>query len=85
VAMAVGKAGPRVNLSAMQIAIGGVTVARHGARAAGVSEAQLSRRLSRDEIVIEVDAGVTGGRGRARVWTCDLTRGYIDINADYRS
>jgi glutamate N-acetyltransferase/amino-acid N-acetyltransferase len=35
------------------------------------------------EIAIEVDIGL--GRGRARVWTCDLTHGYISINADYRS
>jgi glutamate N-acetyltransferase / amino-acid N-acetyltransferase len=35
------------------------------------------------DIVIAVDVGV--GRGKATVWTCDLTRGYIDINADYRS
>ncbi|HQT75138.1 MAG TPA: bifunctional ornithine acetyltransferase/N-acetylglutamate synthase, partial [Acidiphilium sp.] len=30
-----------------------------------------------------VDLGM--GRGRARVWTCDLTHGYIDINGSYRS
>jgi glutamate N-acetyltransferase/amino-acid N-acetyltransferase len=35
------------------------------------------------EIAIDVDVGV--GRGRATVWTCDLTHGYIDINAHYRS
>ena len=32
---------------------------------------------------IHVDIGL--GRGKARVWTCDLTHGYISINADYRS
>jgi len=36
-----------------------------------------------DEISIEVDVGV--GKASATVWTCDLTHGYIDINADYRS
>ena len=35
------------------------------------------------EIIVRVDVGV--GDGRATVWTCDLTHGYIDINADYRS
>jgi glutamate N-acetyltransferase/amino-acid N-acetyltransferase len=35
------------------------------------------------EIAITVDVGV--GRGRATVWTCDLTHGYISINGDYRS
>jgi glutamate N-acetyltransferase/amino-acid N-acetyltransferase len=39
------------------------------------------------DILIEVDVGVDGGAGAgaATVWTCDLTHGYIDINADYRS
>ena len=35
------------------------------------------------EVRITVDLGL--GHGRARVWTCDLTHGYISINADYRS
>jgi glutamate N-acetyltransferase/amino-acid N-acetyltransferase len=35
------------------------------------------------DIIIDVDVGV--GRGKSTVWTCDLTHGYIDINADYRS
>jgi glutamate N-acetyltransferase/amino-acid N-acetyltransferase len=35
------------------------------------------------EVTIDVDLGL--GRGRATVWTCDLTHGYISINADYRS
>ena len=40
-------------------------------------------RRFRPNIAIDVDVGV--GKGRARVWTCDLTHGYISINADYRS
>ena len=36
-------------------------------------------------INVDIGAGVKGGRGRATVWTCDLTHGYIEINADYRS
>jgi glutamate N-acetyltransferase/amino-acid N-acetyltransferase len=35
------------------------------------------------DIKIAVDVGVA--RGKATVWTCDLTHGYIDINASYRS
>jgi glutamate N-acetyltransferase/amino-acid N-acetyltransferase len=33
------------------------------------------------DIGVELDLG----DGRATVWTCDLTHGYISINADYRS
>jgi glutamate N-acetyltransferase/amino-acid N-acetyltransferase len=39
--------------------------------------------MKNQEITIGVDLGL--GQGQARVWTCDLTHGYIDINADYRS
>ena len=35
------------------------------------------------DIAIDVDLGI--GRGKATVWTCDLTHGYIDINGSYRS
>ena len=39
--------------------------------------------LRGQEVAIGVDVGV--GKATAKVWTCDLTHGYIDINADYRS
>ena len=34
---------------------------------------------------IQIDLQLTEGNHSARVWTCDLTRGYIDINASYIS
>jgi len=83
VVMAAGKSGQRLDPSRLRVAIGGVTVAAHGARVDDYNEAPLNQHLRGDEVLIEVDAGV--GDGRACVWTCDLTRGYIDINADYRS
>jgi len=39
--------------------------------------------MSGREIQITVDLGI--GTGRATVWTCDLTHGYVDINGAYRS
>ena len=39
--------------------------------------------MKNSELVIAVDLGL--GDGTATVWTCDLTHGYVDINADYRS
>ena len=83
VVMAAGKSGQRLDPSRLRVAIGGITVAAHGARVDDYNEAPLNQHLRGDEVLIEVDAGV--GDGRACVWTCDLTRGYIDINADYRS
>ena len=39
--------------------------------------------MKRDEITIRADIGL--GSGQARVWTCDLTKAYVEINGDYRS
>ena len=83
IVMAVGKAGERADRDRLSIRIGGVEVARDGMVVPGYDEAPVARHMKGREIEIEVDVGV--GRGRATVWTCDLTHGYIDINADYRS
>ena len=83
VVMAIGKAGEKADRDKLAIAIGGVRVAAKGLRVPDYDEAPVAAHMKGREIVIEVDVGV--GRGRATVWTCDLTHGYIDINADYRS
>ena len=83
IVMAVGKSGQRVEPARLKIAIGGVPVTEAGKRIDGFDEAPLSAHLKGREIAIEVDLGLADGC--ARVWTCDLTHGYIDINADYRS
>ena len=83
IVMAVGKAGQKANRDALAIDIGGVTVARDGVRVEGYDETPVAAHMKGQEINIAIDVGV--GRGRATVWTCDLTHGYIDINADYRS
>jgi glutamate N-acetyltransferase/amino-acid N-acetyltransferase len=83
IVMAVGKAGERAERDRLKIVIGGVKVAARGARVPDYDEAPVAAHMKGREIAVAVDVGV--GRGRARVWTCDLTHGYIDINADYRS
>ncbi len=83
VVMAVGKAGETADRDRLEIRFGGTTVARDGAVVPDYDEAPVARYLSGDEIEIGVDLHF--GSGRARVWTCDLTHGYISINADYRS
>jgi len=83
IVMAVGKSGEEIAETALDILVGGHAVALEGAPPAGYDEAPVARHMAGREIVIAVDVGV--GRGTATVWTCDLTRGYIDINADYRS
>ena len=83
IVMAVGKSGATADRDRLSIRFGDVWVARDGWRAPDYSEEATSAYMKNQEIVIGVDLGL--GRGKARVWTCDLTHGYIDINADYRS
>jgi glutamate N-acetyltransferase/amino-acid N-acetyltransferase len=83
VVMAVGKSGEPVEMARLGIAFGGHPVARDGAAVPGLDEAPVAAHLAGREIAIEVVVGA--GPGSATVWTCDLTHGYIDINADYRS
>jgi len=83
VVMAVGKAGEPAERDRLAIAIGGVMVARKGLRVPDYDEAPVAAHMKGRDIVIDVDLGL--GRGKATVWTCDLTHGYIDINGSYRS
>ncbi len=83
VVMAVGKAGEPAERDKLSISFGATQVARNGLAVEGYDEAPVAAHLKGREIDIGVDLGL--GEGRATVWTCDLTHGYIAINADYRS
>jgi glutamate N-acetyltransferase/amino-acid N-acetyltransferase len=83
VVMAVGKAGEKAERDRLNIYFGDIRVAHQGQRDAAYDEAAASVYMKRDEIEIAVDLGL--GRGRATVWTCDLTKEYVAINGDYRS
>jgi glutamate N-acetyltransferase/amino-acid N-acetyltransferase len=83
IVMAVGKAGEAVDRDRLSIWLGDIEVARDGEVAPNYREEQGAAYMKRPEIVITVDVGV--GVDEATVWTCDLTKGYIEINADYRS
>ncbi|NBC35386.1 bifunctional glutamate N-acetyltransferase/amino-acid acetyltransferase ArgJ [Novosphingobium sp. FSY-8] len=83
VVMAVGKAGEPADRDRLSIGFGGTWAAKDGQPLADYDEAPVAAHLQGQNISIEVDIGL--GEGRAQVWTCDLTHGYISINADYRS
>jgi len=83
VVMAVGKSGARADRDLLSIWFGDLEVARQGEVSPDHDEDRAVAYMKNEEIVIHVDLGLGGGT--ARVWTCDLTHGYIDINADYRS
>jgi glutamate N-acetyltransferase/amino-acid N-acetyltransferase len=83
IVMAVGKSGATADRDRLGIRFGDVEVAKDGWRSEGYSEDAAAAHMRGQNIEIGVDIGI--GTGRATVWTCDLTHGYISINADYRS
>ncbi|MBL4859029.1 MAG: bifunctional glutamate N-acetyltransferase/amino-acid acetyltransferase ArgJ [Erythrobacter sp.] len=83
VVMAIGKAGEPADRDRLSIGFGGTWAAKDGQPLADYDETPVAAHLAGQDIRIDVDLGM--GDGRATVWTCDLTHGYISINADYRS
>lgn len=83
VVMAVGKAGEPADRDRLSIWFGDNRLAHEGERDASYSEAATSAYMKRDEVRIRAELGI--GRGKATVWTCDLTKEYVAINGDYRS
>ena len=83
IVMAVGKSGEQANRDQLCISMGGVEIAATGQAVEGYDEAPVAEHMKGQDIYIAVDVGI--GQGSATVWTCDLTHGYISINADYRT
>jgi len=83
IVMAVGKAGEPADRDRLSIWFGSTRVAHKGLIDPEYEEASVAEYMKGREITIKVDLDI--GPGSARVWTCDLTHGYININADYRS
>jgi glutamate N-acetyltransferase/amino-acid N-acetyltransferase len=83
IVMAVGKSGEPADRDRLAIGVGGTWMARKGTVVPGYDEAPVVAHMKGREVEITVDIGL--GEGQARVWTCDLTHGYIDINGSYRS
>ena len=83
VVMAVGKAGEPAERDLLSVWFGDIRVARQGERDPDYSEAATSAYMKSEEIAIRADIGL--GNGKATVWTCDLTKEYVEINGDYRS
>ena len=83
VVMAIGKSGAEADRDRLSIRFGDVEVAKEGWRSPNYSEEAAAAHMKGEHIRIAVDLGL--GSGKATVWTCDLTHGYIEINADYRS
>ncbi|MCE8552862.1 bifunctional glutamate N-acetyltransferase/amino-acid acetyltransferase ArgJ [Ruegeria pomeroyi] len=83
VVMAIGKSGAAADRDLLSISFGDILVAEKGWVSPGYREEDAAAYMKGQELVIGVDLGL--GEGKSTVWTCDLTHGYIEINADYRS
>ncbi len=83
VVAAIGKSGAEADRDKLSIRFGTILVAEKGWRNPKYREEDGAAYMQRPELVISVDMGL--GRGKRKVWTCDLTNRYIEINADYRS
>jgi glutamate N-acetyltransferase/amino-acid N-acetyltransferase len=83
VVAAVGKAGEKAERDLLSIWFGDIRVAHEGLRDPDYDEAAATAVMKQDKIVIRADIGL--GKGKATVWTCDLTKEYVAINGDYRS
>lgn len=83
VVMAVGKAGVEADRDKLSIWFGPHRLAVGGERDSNYNEEEASRYMKGQHIVIKVDIGL--GNGSATIWSCDLTKEYVEINGDYRS
>lgn len=81
--MAIGKSGEDADRDLIEISIGGVKITENGQVVAGYDETPVAAHMKGQYVNIEVKLGL--GDGAATIYTCDLTHGYIEINADYRS
>ena len=81
--MALGKTGVALNNSKISIKFGRFFILKFGQNVLLKNVKKINNYLKRKEIEISVTVG--NGSGSSSVWTCDLTKNYININTDYRS
>ena len=81
--MAIGNSSAKVNQKKISIKIGNFIIIKEGEKSKNYEEVEVSKYLKNKEIIISIDLFL--GKGFNKVWTCDLTKKYIEINADYRS
>ena len=81
--MAIGKAGVAINFEKLSIKLGDISIIQNGKISSNYNEQQASDYMKNDNIDIVVS--IFNGSKNFTVYTMDLTKKYIDINADYRS
>ena len=83
IVMAIGKSGENIISNKIQVKIGEHIVAENSAVSKSYNEKNLREYMKWDSIDIEINLNI--GNGAFTVYTCDFTKDYVDINADYRN
>jgi glutamate N-acetyltransferase/amino-acid N-acetyltransferase len=83
IVMAIGRADQPVKREMIAVRFGELWAARDGMASDDYDEAAMSAYMKQPEL--EISATVGPGLGTARMYTCDLTKRYVEINGDYRS
>jgi glutamate N-acetyltransferase/amino-acid N-acetyltransferase len=83
IVMAVGRADEPVDRDSMSVKFGPHWAAQDGLISPTYSEAEMSAYMKQQELEVAIDVGM--GRASSTMWTCDLTKRYVEINGDYRS
>src|SRR5271163_800805 len=78
---AIGYSGVEIDPGRINIWFGDHEICRAGGRSPLMDEQAAHLHLKQSEYHIRIDLGI--GAGSCRFWTCDLTKEYVDINADY--
>ena len=81
--MAIGKAGIILNLDKLAIKFGNLTIVQNGKLFSNYNELETKEYMKNDTIDINID--ISNGSKNFTAYTMDLTKKYIEINADYRS
>jgi len=81
--MAIGKAGPKINLKKLLIKFGNFKIVQDGKLYQGYDETKVSEYMKNENIDLDIE--IFTGKKSFTVYTMDFTKKYIDINADYRS
>ena len=83
IVMAIGKAGPNINLKKLSIKFGDLKIIQDGKLHQSYDETKTSKYMKSE--YIDFDIEIFTGKKSFTVYTMDFTKKYIDINADYRS
>ena len=81
--MAIGKSGAMIEPEKLSISFANYEIIKYGELSKKVNFKKLDKYLKNKKLHLLVNIGL--GKGFSRVWTCDFTKDYIKINADYRS